>query len=126
MCHCHDNLACSRRVARLKTGFREIKKQVSLKRKKIEFRCSSLEKAIIEKKAEKTGLSVSEYCRNAALSRQLKNRLDNQELAVYKNLTTYAINFTRIGNLLKNKDSQFAKEISKTVKAIREHLKKLE
>lgn len=97
----------------------------NMKKKKIEFRLTSLEKAIIEKKAENSGITTSEFCRRSALNQQINSRLTHEELEVYKMLTVYSNNFQRIGNLLKEKDSNFYIEVKRTATEIREIIKKL-
>ncbi|GET25844.1 mobilization protein MbpA [Prolixibacter sp. NT017] len=97
-----------------------------MKRKKIEFRCSSLEKAIIKKKAENAGLKISEFCRATALGQRVTFRMTDEELSVYKMLVTYSNNFTRIGNLFRDKDTRFAQEIRQTSDEIKKHLRRLQ
>lgn len=97
-----------------------------MKKQKIEIRVTSLEKAIIQKKAENSALSMSEYVRSSALNQNISYKLTEDEFEVYKMLKSYYNNFQRIGNLLKEKDAEFAKEVMKTAKEIRRHLKKIE
>ena len=94
------------------------------KKKRIELRVTTLEKKIIEKKAENSGLNTSEYCRNAALGKKINTKLTIEELEVYKDLTKYHNNFTAISNLLKKKDSKFYKEVQEVTKLIKQHLTK--
>lgn len=96
-----------------------------MKKKRIELRLSSLEKAIIEKKAENSGLSVSEYCRRSTLNQKIDSKLTNEELEIYKELHEYRRNFTLISNMFKVKDPDLAKAVKVTAKKIEEHLKKL-
>jgi len=94
------------------------------KKKRLEFRVTPLEKAIIEKKAQHTGLSVSEYCRATALNQKLSTKLTQEELEIYKDLNKYHNNFTAISNLLKKKDSKFYTEVVHTTNLIKKHLQK--
>lgn len=94
------------------------------KKELIKFRCTPLEKAIIEKKAENAGTSVSSFCRVSALDQKIGYRLTAEELEAYKMLTQYFNNFKAISNLLKNKDSAFAKEVATTAQEIKNHLQK--
>jgi sulfur relay (sulfurtransferase) DsrC/TusE family protein len=96
------------------------------KKEKIEIRVTILEKKIILKKAQNAALSTSEYVRSSALNQNISYKLTEEELEVYKMLKSYYNNFQRIGNILKEKDTEFAKEIMKTSKEIREHLAKIE
>lgn len=95
------------------------------KKRKIEFRVTPLERAIIEKKAENSGLNLSEFCRQSAMQKHVKFRLTSDEIEVYKTLTQFHNNFIHIGNLFRKKDSRFAKEIKQTAEEIKKHLNKL-
>ena len=95
-----------------------------IKKEQIKFRCTALEKAIIEKKAENSGQSVSSFCRSSALGQRIGYKLTDEELQAYEMLTVYYNNFNRITNLLKDKDSTFAKEIAVTAGEIKRHLEK--
>ena len=68
--------------------------------RKIEFRVSYFERLGIEMNAKKAGLSVSEYVRDCALSRQILARRTPQELEAYLNLANFKTNFSRIANLV--------------------------
>jgi len=94
------------------------------KKQQIKFRCTSLEKAIIEKKAEKSGLSTSSYCRASALGQKIGYKLTDEELEAYEMLVKYHNNFTRITNAFKDKDSNFVREMNETALEIKRHLQK--
>lgn len=81
-----------------------------MKKENIIFRCTGLEKAIIEKKAEHSGLSVSAYCRATALNQKIGYKLTAEEIEVYKMLVKYHNNFTAIGNLLRKKTPHLLKK----------------
>ena len=98
--------------------------QVTKRRHEMKLRLSSLEKRVIEKKAAEAGMSTAAYCRSAALGQSLRYRLSEEEVAAYELLVKYHNNFQRIGNLLRNKDSAFAKEVAQTAREIREHIQK--
>lgn len=95
-----------------------------MKKQSIKFRCSSLEKEIIKKKASNSGLTISEYCRAIALNQKIGFKLTDEELEIYKTLIKYHNNFVQISNLLKKKDSGFAKKIMEVVNEIKCHLNK--
>lgn len=94
------------------------------KKEVIKFRCTPLEKAIIFKKAEHSGQSVSAYCRATALNQKVSYKLTESELNAYQTLTQFHNNFKAISNLLKKKDSNFAKEVKQTADEIKKHLNK--
>ena len=95
-----------------------------MKKKRIELRLSSLEKAIIEKKAENSGLSVSEYCRRSALNQKIDYKLTNEELEVYKGLHEYKRNFTLIKNMFKERNPDLVQVVQSTANKIEQHLKR--
>lgn len=95
-----------------------------MKKKRIEIRLSSLEKAIISKQAAHAGLSVSEYIRRAALRQRISYKLSEEELKQYKELHKYKRNFELISNMYKNRDPHIVSLVKQTTKTIEEHLKK--
>ena len=96
------------------------------KKELIKFRSTSLEKAIIQKKAKNTGLSLSAFCRAAALDQKIGYKLTDEELEAYKNLTKFHNNFINISNLLQKKDPALSKLVTDTALDIKNHLKKFQ
>ncbi len=97
-----------------------------MKNKEFRFRVSPLEHQIIKSKITKTGLSISEFMRRLSLNLELKNKLTDDEIECYKNLSKYADNFRRISNLFKLGDvTGMKKETLETSRIIRKHLEKL-
>lgn len=96
-----------------------------MKNKVLRFRVSALEQQIIQKKINSTGLTMSEFLRRLSLDLNLKNKLTNDEIECYKNLSKYADNFRRISNLFKLGDVTGMKnETMETSRLIRKHLEK--
>ena len=92
----------------------------------IKFRVSKIEHAVITKKAEEAGISVSEMLRGLAFNFKFSPRFTDEELEIYKTLSKFSNNFTRISNLFKNGDVEGMKiETLNTANEIREHLLKL-
>jgi len=82
------------------------------KTRRIEIRLSYLERTIIDGNAQKAGLSISEYIRNCALSRNISARRTPIELEAYKNLSDFKTHFSRISNLISDgNESVFKSEI---------------
>ena len=90
------------------------------------MRISSLEKEILKKKAKHAGLSVSDYCRRAALNQKISYKLTEEELEVYKELHHFRTNFVSLSNLIKRKDPALSDEMRATAVAVTNHLKKLQ
>lgn len=105
---------------------RETKMKKKMRNKFIKIRVSKLEQRIITKKANQLGVSKSELIRAALLNYKVKSRLTQEELEIFKMLTNYSLNFTRISNLVREKDFDSFKKLSmQTAKEIREIIKKL-
>ena len=96
-----------------------------MKNKILKMRVSTLEKAIIEKKAEQSGITISEYLRGRALNYTITYKLTEGEMECYKTLSKYADNFRRISNLFKLGDVTGMKnETLETSRIIKAHLEK--
>ena len=93
-----------------------------MKRTYIKFRCSIYEKKLLKKRAERAGLSLSEYCRSSAFGNTVIERLTGEQLDCYKTLVKYKNNFTSIGNMFKKRNPKLAKEVEKLAEQIRNHL----
>jgi uncharacterized protein (DUF1778 family) len=100
--------------------------QIVKRSTEIRFRVTPLEKKVIQITADKTGLTVSDFIRSAAMNKTVRVRFSDEELEAYKTLQEYHKHFSRISNLMKNRDPQLNEEIEKTQKLIFEHLKKFE
>ncbi len=93
-----------------------------MKRTYIKFRCSIYEKKLLRKRAERAGISLSEYCRSSAFGNSVIERLSEEQLAHYKILVKYKGNFTRIGNMFKRHNPKLTSEVEKLAEEIRQHL----
>jgi hypothetical protein len=93
-----------------------------MKRAYIKFRCSIYGKKLLKKRAERAGISLSEYCRSSAFGNPVIERLTEEQLTHYKMLVKYRHNFTRIGNMFKKHDPKLASEVQKLAEEIRTHL----
>ena len=94
-----------------------------MKRTYIKFRCTIYEKKLLVKRAERAGISLSEYCRNTAFGRNIIERLSTEQLECYKTLVTYRNNFTRIGNMFRKRNPKLAEEVKQLAREIGTHLK---
>ncbi|MBU2899921.1 mobilization protein MbpA [Maribacter dokdonensis] len=93
-----------------------------MKRTTIKFRCSIYEKKLLKKRAERAGISLSEYCRSSAFGNSVIERLTEEQLMYYKMLVKYKCNFTRIGNMFKKHNPKLASEVKKLADEIHTHL----
>lgn len=94
-----------------------------MKRNRIEFICTSFEKKLIKIKAKKAGLKTADYCRKAALNKEMKEILNEEQIELYKMLIKYHNNFKSLGNLIKNKEPGLFKLTNDTALEIKKHLK---
>ena len=97
-----------------------------VKRQTVKFRCSVYEKKLLQVKANRSRLSISEFCHRAAFQLEIKERLSNEHIEVYKTLVKFHNNFKSIGNMFRKKDPKLAYSVYQVAKEIKEHLKKLE
>lgn len=93
-----------------------------MKREIIKFRCTIYEKKVLRKRAERAGVSLSEYCRVSAFGNNLVERLTEEQLERYRMLVKYKNNFTRIGNMFKGRDPKLAHEVRQLAKEIKNQL----
>ncbi len=90
----------------------------------IKFRVTPLEKKVLERKASNAGLNTAEFCRSAAMGKEIGQRLTPDEVEAYKLLQKYHQNFVAIGNMFKKRDARLAADCQEVAQEIREHLKK--
>lgn len=93
-----------------------------MKKEFVQFRCSFYEKKLLRVKADKCGLSISEYCRRAAFDDRIIERLTQEQIDMYKMLTKYEMNFKRIGNMYRKRNPKLADEVVQLASEIRQHL----
>lgn len=99
---------------------------MQIKRKrKIECRVSNTELLILKKKAERAGITLSEYIRGTALNYELAYKLSEDEIKIYKLLTELKSNFQRIANYMKYKATdELPRAIMETIELVNKHLQK--
>ncbi len=91
----------------------------------IRFRVSKLEKSIVKNKANKSGMLVSEFCRNAIFDKKITYALTEEELEVYNNFTRFVNDFERLANYFKHKDSILSNEVRQVAYDLKNELKKI-
>lgn len=95
------------------------------RKRKIECRVSNTELLILKKKAERAGITLSEYIRGTALNYELAYKLSEDEIKSYKLLTELKSNFQRIANYMKYKATdELRTAIMETIQLVNKHLKK--
>ena len=100
----------------------EGRKERKVKRDYIKFRCTIYEKKLLKKRAQRAGISLSEYCRSSAFGNNIIERLTKEQLKHYAMLVKYKNNFKRIGNMFKKRNPKLAKEVEQLAEEIRKQL----
>lgn len=98
-------------------------KSSSHRNSRLVFRVYALEKKAIELAADKSGLSVSDYVRRCCLGKTIQSRLGKEEIELYRLLVEYRNNFSRISNLIKERED-FTGDLKHVISSIDQHLKK--
>ncbi len=93
---------------------------------KIELRVTKLEKKMLTKRADDSGLAVSEYLRRAGFGKHVYYKLSPEELAVYKDLHKFHSNFVALSNFFKVNHSELYKETQSLISEIKQHLNKFQ
>ena len=93
-----------------------------MKNEFVQFRCSIYEKKLLRVKADRSGLSISEYCRRAAFDDRIIERLTQEQIEIYKMLSRYETNFKLIGNMFRKRNPKLADEVVQLASEIRGHL----
>lgn len=79
-----------------------------MKNNYIKFRCAESEKERIEGLAERSGVTLSEYCRQQCLTGRIlaSPKLSPAEISYFRALKEHNNALARIANLIRSKDSQ--------------------
>jgi hypothetical protein len=109
----------------LAPGGRNRKKAFKAKRELVKFRCSVYEKKLLQVKAKRSGLSLSDYCRRVASEKVIKERLSDEQWVLYNSLVGFRNNFKSIGNMFRKKDPGLTKEVHALADKINIHLEKI-
>jgi len=88
----------------------------------IQIRCSIYEKKLLKNRADKAGISLSEYLRSTAFQKNIVERITQEQLECYQLLVRYKNNFSRISNMFKKGNPQLANEVKHLAEEIRTHL----
>jgi hypothetical protein len=92
----------------------------------LKFRVTLLEKLVIKKKAENSGLSMSEFARASVLSQKISSKLTEDEIEIYKDLVKFHNNFQSISNAMKERSPSISNEVLLLADEMKKHLKKFQ
>ncbi len=121
-----DNIArCVSVDTKTAPGGCKKKKVFKAKRELVKFRCTVYEKKLLQVKAKRSGLSLSEYCRQVAAEKNIKERLSDDHWEIYKSLVKFHNNFKSIGNMFRKKNPGLSKAVYALADEINIHLQKI-
>lgn len=106
-------------------GGRNKKKMFKGKSELVKFRCTIYEKKLLKIKAKHSGITISDYCRRAVFEKEIKERLSDDHIEIYKTLLKFHNNFKSIGNMFRRKDPKLTKEVYALANTIKAKLKNL-
>ncbi|WP_163270483.1 hypothetical protein [Dysgonomonas sp. 511] len=88
----------------------------------IKFRCTESEKERIEGLAERSGVTLSEYCRQQCLTGRIlaSPKLSPEEISYFQELKEHNNAIARLANLIRNKDPQLVIAIAEYLEQSRQ------
>ena len=89
----------------------------------VKFRCSIYEKKLLNIKASRCGLSLSEYIRRTIFDKEITERFTEEHIQLYKMLIKYHNNFKSIGNMYRKRDPKLTEAVYEIANDIKTHLK---
>jgi hypothetical protein len=92
----------------------------------VKFRCTVYEKKLLNIKAKRAGLSLSEYVRRTVFEQAITERFTDEHIEIYKMLIKYHNNFKSIGNMFKKRNPKLMEEVHALANDIKAHLKKFQ
>lgn len=96
--------------------------QIKMKNSYIKFRCTESEKERIEGMAERSGVTLSEYCRQQCLTGRIlaSPKLSPIEISYFRELKEHNNAIARLANLIRNKDPQLVIAIAEYLEQSRQ------
>lgn len=107
-------------------GRKEKKGMFKGKNDLVKFRCTVYEKKLLNIKAKRSGLSLSEYIRRSLFEQEITERFSEEHIEIYKMLIKYHNNFKSIGNMYKKRNPKLTQEVYALANEIKAHLKKFQ
>ncbi len=107
-------------------GRKEKKRVFKGKGDLVKFRCTVYEKKLLNIKAARSGLTLSEYIRRSLFEQEITERFTEEHIEVYKMLIKYHNNFKSIGNMFKKRNPKLMEEVHALANDIKAHLKKFQ
>ncbi|WP_233530497.1 mobilization protein MbpA [Gelidibacter salicanalis] len=92
----------------------------------VKFRCSIYEKKLLNIKATRSGMTLSEYIRRTVFEKEITERFTEEHIQLYKMLIKYHNNFKAIGNMYRKRDPKLMETVYDLANEIKLHLKKFQ
>ena len=81
----------------------------------VSFRVTRREKKLITRRAKVAGLTSSEFCRRAALDKEIKEVISGERAEAYLTLKSFATDFARLRNAFAKGAPTLAEEIRQVI-----------
>lgn len=93
-----------------------------MKDKFIKFRCTESEKERIEGMAQRSGTTVSEYCRRQSLTGRIlaAPKLSPEEISYFRALKEHNNGLSRVASIIRNRQPGLAQAVAEYVEQSRE------
>ena len=101
------------------------KRPFKVRKQTVRFQCSVYEKKLLQLKAKRSRLSVSEFCRRAVFKVEIKERLSDQHIEIYKTLVSYHNDLMFTGNTLGKSDPKLTEGVYQLANEIKALLQKI-
>jgi len=105
---------------------RKVKKVFKGKVDLVKFGSSIYEKKLLNVKAKRSGLTLSEYIRRSLFDMEITERFSEEHMELYKMLIKYHNNFKSIGNMFKKRNPKLMQTVYDLADEIKAHLKKFQ
>lgn len=101
-------------------------RQIVKRDRTVGVRLTALEREVIQLAADRSGLTLTSFMRKSALNKEIKFRINPEELEVFQLLTEYRVNFTRISNLISQRPdlADLRAEVQQVARTIEKQLTK--
>lgn len=94
-------------------------KASKLKTKQITFGCTVFEKKLIQVKAKRCRLSMSEFCRRAVFGVEIKERLSDKHIETYKTMVQLHNKLKETANTIDGKDPELSLEFYQSAREVK-------
>ncbi|MGV4439777.1 DUF1778 domain-containing protein [Ornithobacterium rhinotracheale] len=94
------------------------------KTSQISVRMTPVERTIIERRAERAGITMSRFLVRSAMGQKI-NVMDSEQRELYQVLANYIGNFNRLSNLIRVRHPEILREIEYLVSTLTQEIEKI-